>query len=329
MNIAIMSIFQNHRKERMGKTEKQDFFCRKHRQLLYSPGKWHVISTLFPPDHKALENHVHRQWLQKNTDSHPTKEMLIVLEGNSLNSLNGLIYPATPGTIFLFDSYENHDRNYSPATGYSVHLWIYFLKHRAIGRILHINKGKLDNAGKGELFLESGRICDLVYQEWGNMKDSSLDSDLKRRKLLSLLSLLFIGMIEHDISCNNAVSGDENRQGKIIHAIHQHICDSSGKGMTVEKLARIAGYSKFHFFRLFKKHTGQNVLDCINDSRLRKTREMLKTGFLHKQISSELGFSCPSAFSNWYVRHKDSLRVNGNIPPSLTLRLVQNHSAGV
>ena len=137
------------------------------------------------------------------------------------------------------------------------------------------------------------------------MKKSILDSDLKRRKMLSLLSLLFIGMLEQDMSGNDAEAGDGNRQAKIIHAIHQHICGSSGKAMTVEKLARIAGYSKFHFFRLFRKHTGQNVHDCINASRMRKTREMLKDGFLRKQISGELGFSCPSAFSNWYARHRD------------------------
>ncbi|MFZ2654025.1 MAG: AraC family transcriptional regulator [Victivallales bacterium] len=223
-----------------------------------------------------------------------------------LNSLNGQIYPATPGTIFLFDSYDAHDRFYSPATENVVHLWIFFLKPRAIARILHVNRGKLVNAGKGELILENSRICDMFDQEWGGMKSSVLDADLKRRKMLSLLSLFFLGIVEQDMAGNTAESGDENPQAKIIHAIHEHICTASGKAMTVEKLARIAGYSKFHFFRLFKKHTGQNVHDCINVSRLKKAEEMLKGGFLQKQISSELGFSCPAAFSNWYARHKDS-----------------------
>ncbi|MFA6292042.1 MAG: helix-turn-helix transcriptional regulator [Victivallales bacterium] len=290
----------------MGKTGRQDLFSSKYRRLLCSPGKLHLVSSLFPPDHEPLEDCKHRRWLEKNSDSHQTKEMLVVLEGNSFNSLNGLIYPATPGTIFLFDSYEKHDKNYSPATRNSAHLWICFLKHRVIARILYINRGKFDNAGKGQLILENSRLCDLLHQEWIGMKDSLLEADLKRRKMLSLLSLLFIGMIEQDISGNDAEAGDGNRQAKIIHAIHQHICGSTGKAMTVEKLARIAGYSKFHFFRLFKKHTGQNVLDCINESRLRKTREMLKEGLLQKQISSELGFSCPSAFSNWYARRKNS-----------------------
>ncbi len=306
MDIAISGIFHNQRELGMGKTEKQNFFRRKYRRILSSPGNWHVVSSLFPPDHEPREDRAHRRWLEKNSDSHPTREMLVVLEGDALNSLNGLIYPATPGTIFLFDSYEQHDKNYSPATGNPVHLWICFLRHRVIARVLHVNRGKFDSTGKGELILENNKICDLAYQEWGDMKNSLLDSDLKRRKMLSLLSLIFIGIIEQSMSRINTEAGDENRQAKIIDAIHQHICGSTGKAMTVEKLARIAGYSKFHFFRLFKKHTGKKVLDCINESRLRKTREMLKDGFLQKQISSELGFSCPSAFSNWYARRKNS-----------------------
>ena len=264
---------------------KHNFLREKHRRILCSDGKWHLVSSLFEPGHAPREDSAHRRWLEKNSDHHPTKEILLVLEGKSFNSLNELIYPATPGTIFLFDSYEAHDRLYPPATDNTVHLWIYFLRHRAIARILRVNKGKPESARKGELIIENSRICDLVDQEWGGMKGSVFDADMKRRKMLSLLSLLFLGIIEQDTAGNTPESGDGNRQSRIIHSIHQHISSASGRAMTVEKLARIAGYSKFHFFRLFKKHTGQNVHDCINASRTRKTEEMLKDGFLRKQIS--------------------------------------------
>jgi AraC-like DNA-binding protein len=303
MNIAIFwNISQL--KKKMKPVKKQDFLCRKHKRILCSPEKWHIISSLSQPDHAPREDISHREWLRKNGDRHQAKEILLVMEGNSLNSLNGLIYPATPGTIFIFDSYESHDRFYHPATEGALHLWIFFLKTQIIARVLHVNRGKIDNSRNRELILENSRICDLFDLEWGNMKNSVLDGDLKRRKMLSLISLLFFEILEQFIYGKTAESVDETRQARIIHVIHQHICSSSGGSMTVEKLARIAGYSKFHFFRLFKKHIGKNVHDCINESRLNKTDKMLKEGFLQKQISDELGFSCPSAFSNWYARHK-------------------------
>ena len=290
----------------METNENKGFLSGNHRRMLCSEGKWRIVSSLFQPDHAPHEDLSHRRWLRRNSDSHPTKEILVVLEGRSLNSLNGLIYPATPGTIFLFDSYEEHDRNYSLKTENALHMWIGVLKHRAIARILYVNRGRIKKERKRELILGNSSICDLVNQVWCGMKESVLDTDLKRRKMFSLLSLLFIGIIEQDMAGNTAKSDDETHQVQIINAIHEHICSTSGKDMTVEKLARIAGYSKFHFFRLFKKHTGQNVHDCINIARLKKTEKMLKEGFLQKQISDELGFSCPAAFSNWYARHKDS-----------------------
>lgn len=286
--------------------KKQNFLPTKQKQIFCSSEKWNLVSSLFQSDIASRENLSHIRWLKKNTDRHSIKEILMILEGKSLSSLNGLVYQASPGTIFLFDSYEEHDRLYPPTTKYLTHLWICFLKTRAIVRILHINGGKIDNTRKQELILKDTGICNLFEREWACMKDSNFDADLKRRKMLSLLFLLFTEIIEHGMSGKTDLSGDGKHQDNVIRAINQHISSTSGKAMTVEKLARIAGYSKFHFFRLFKKHSGQNVHDCINATRLKKTEEMLKNGFFRKQISDELGFSCPAAFSNWYARHKNS-----------------------
>ena len=99
-------------------------------------------------------------------------------------------------------------------------------------------------------------------------------------------------------------SDTENYQAKIISSIYNHITSTAGKDMNVAKLAKIAGYSKFHFFRIFKKHTGENVHDCINKARLKKVNKMIKNNYLYKEISEELGFSCPAAFSSWYKKQK-------------------------
>ncbi len=276
----------------------------KQRLILSSRGKWRIISTLFKPDCAPIKNNAHAEWLAGHTDSHTTREILAVLEGKSLNSLNEETYSAIPGTIFLFDSYEKHDRLYSPETKDSIHLWIFFLKSHTIARIHHIRNGSIRNTEKVEMTFEEDIHRNFFCTGWDNVKKSCLPPELKKKKILAMLELLFLEMIEQDISGKAAEPNDENHQIKVIRAIHQHISNSSGKAMTVEGLARIAGYSKFHFFRLFKKYTGQNVHDCINKHRLKKVAEMLKAGFLQKQIASELGFSCPSAFSNWYSRYK-------------------------
>jgi AraC-like DNA-binding protein len=153
--------------------------------------------------------------------------------------------------------------------------------------------------------LEKPDLCNAFIQGWNGLKNSPLDAHLRKMKLKSLLSLLFLELIEQDLIGEKSDYDSAEHQMKIIQMIRQHIAETSGRGLTVDKLARIAGYSKFHFLRFFKKHTGQKIHECINAARLIKIEEMLKRGCLQKEISWELGFSCPSAFSNWYRQRKN------------------------
>jgi AraC-like DNA-binding protein len=274
--------------------------------MLSLSGKWYLVSSLFKPERAPVENKAHAEWLKNNKDCHPAKEILVVLEGKSFNSLNSTTYPALPGTIFLFNSYEEHDKKYSPATPYSIHLWIALLKDHAIAHIMHVKDGRVRNATKKTMIIDNMLICRLLEQEWDSLIVAPLNEEMKKGKMLALLYIFFLHMIEQDVKPKKDKPDGDGHQLRIIRAMQQHINSNYGRGMTVEGLAKIAGYSKFHFFRLFKKHTGLNVNDCINASRLNKTQEMMRDGFLQKQIASELGFSCPSAFSNWYSRNRKS-----------------------
>lgn len=279
-------------------------FNDEYRQILSNPEKWKIVSSLFPSDHRTVKNRAHEQWLKTNSDKHLTKEMLLVFEGVALNSLNGYIYPASPGTVFLFDTYEEHDKSYSRELGKAVHLWFSLGPHRIFVRLLKIRNGRIEYERK-ILNLEKPDLCSAFIQGWSGLKNSPLDEHLRKMKLKSLLSLLFLELIEQDLIGEKSDYDSAEHQTKIIQMIRQHIAETSGRGLTVDKLARIAGYSKFHFLRFFKKHTGQKIHECINAARLIKIEEMLKNGCLQKEISWELGFSCPSAFSNWYRQRKN------------------------
>jgi AraC-like DNA-binding protein len=65
-------------------------------------------------------------------------------------------------------------------------------------------------------------------------------------------------------------------------------------------LAEMSGYSKFHFLRIFRTHTGMYLHDYINFCRLERVARMQKNGCYKKEIASALGFSSLSAFSRWH-----------------------------
>jgi len=64
-------------------------------------------------------------------------------------------------------------------------------------------------------------------------------------------------------------------------------------------LANIAGYSKYHFSRLFKQHAGVSLRECVNAARARGLRRMQAEGMSLRAIASKLGFAHASALCRW------------------------------
>lgn len=120
-----------------------------------------------------------------------------------------------------------------------------------------------------------------------------------RMKIEALLSLLVVQTLTSDL-LEGPVSQAKASPGDLMLTMRDHIMNCSGKGITLDHFAYLSGYSKYHFHRMFKAQTGMTVHQCINEARVRTTRELLDAGHLHKQISIELGFNNPTAFSRWY-----------------------------
>ena len=71
----------------------------------------------------------------------------------------------------------------------------------------------------------------------------------------------------------------------------------------LEDLANEAGFSKYHFARLFKEMTGQTVLNYVNFLRCNHARSLLASGKYNVGESAiQSGFSNLSYFSRTYRR---------------------------
>jgi AraC-like DNA-binding protein len=280
-------------------------FTPEYRQMLTAVEQWKIICSNLPPECPENHNAKHIKWLKNHVGSHPQREAVFCFEGNVPGSLENRIYSCAPGTLLLFDAGEKHDHEYPPGTN-AVHLWLFFVQKQILVRLITITDGRMSQDRRG-LFVDNPGLYNLLVQEWSGLKNSLLDESLKRKRLLAIFSLLFIELIESDLKEETTPEDDsENPNGqqyKIIRLIEEHIRNTSGNGLTIEKLARIAGYSKFHFLRVFKKQTGYKVHDYINLARINRVAEMEATGARHKEISEALGFSCPSVYSHWRNKH--------------------------
>jgi len=75
-------------------------------------------------------------------------------------------------------------------------------------------------------------------------------------------------------------------------------------GGGVERLAKLAGYSRMHLSRLIKKHYGKTPIDFICDIRMRLAIEYLeKTSYTIAVIAERVGFTSLSQFHSVFKRY--------------------------
>lgn len=243
-------------------------------------------------DVACLQNNRHLEWMADNTHSHQYKEVLFVLAGSVMFGCMGKVYPTEPGTVFVFDSYTEHDLYYPDYAEGFEHLWMFTFKDRCIYQRVgaQICEGRIVDRVQTLAHVEESRGGALLNAA----SVSTGPADLLRLQA-ALVNLVYDIVKEGYREQEPATSF----QDQVIDAIVRHVQDTSGRGASLDALARISGYSKYHFLRLFKQHTGFGVHEYVNNCRKHRARELEAEGKYKKEIAAELGFSCLAAYSRW------------------------------
>ncbi len=84
-----------------------------------------------------------------------------------------------------------------------------------------------------------------------------------------------------------------------ISLIHQR----SNEELSLEKVARECGFSKYYFSRIFKKYTGKTFKTYLIDLRINKAKDLLLNSELPiSQICYEIGFNDLSHFNRVFKK---------------------------
>lgn len=272
------------------------YFDEAHLAILLRMQSWHLVSSVFA-DSACLAAPRHRRWMPRHQHAHPYMEVMIALQGRTVYGIERRIYPCPPGAVFVIDPEVPHDICYPPWAPVTLHLWIAFMRDKALARLLAARHGRIRN--QGNLQLLTLNDAPLWRQGVGAAFSPKLPPALTRMHVVAALVNIVATLVETGF--REPVAEQRHRlQREKIEAICRHIRETGGVGASLAHLAQIAGYSKFHFLYLFRQHTGQSVHEYVNQSRLRKVEVLLARGLALKAIAAELGFSCPSAFSHWY-----------------------------
>ncbi|MBA3710366.1 MAG: helix-turn-helix transcriptional regulator [Planctomycetes bacterium] len=251
---------------------------------------WRVVSSIIPVEASAVPRRG-----RVASHAHPHQELLVPLSGTSVYGHGDAAYPCSAGMVFFFDRFEPHDDGYGIETRDALHLWISIVEDRAFARTLRVTDGRMIPGRLNRAVRPEDVGMDLQRAIGDARRIAATSQGLARARLIGAVAAI-VGLI---VEPPPAAAADGTLQELAIEAIKRHIAHTAGNGVTLAHLARIAGFSKFHFLRLFKRHTGMTVHRYVDECRLQSVAQMRADGRSDKEIGARLGFSCPAAFSRW------------------------------
>ncbi|CAH1200686.1 DNA gyrase inhibitor [Paenibacillus plantiphilus] len=91
---------------------------------------------------------------------------------------------------------------------------------------------------------------------------------------------------------------------KVQDYIEAHVCES----LSLDELAAIAGFSKYHFHRIFKGIVHESLLQYVNRVKLEKALNFLihRPDMTITDIAYQFGFTDPAIFSRAFKNHYDT-----------------------
>jgi two-component system response regulator YesN len=94
-----------------------------------------------------------------------------------------------------------------------------------------------------------------------------------------------------------------SKTDKIVEAAKEYVRENYGEKLTLAAIASKIGISQGYLSSVFKKQTGGNLNDYINQMKIEKAKELLeKHEYMMYEISDMLGFENPYYFSKVFKK---------------------------
>lgn len=90
-----------------------------------------------------------------------------------------------------------------------------------------------------------------------------------------------------------------------FYVVFEYLNTHYNENITLDSIAEVAGFSKFHFSRLFKQFTDQSFNDYLNQKRIKESESLLlKPGLSIADIAKMTGFTSMSTFNRVFRSFK-------------------------
>ncbi|MFA5658757.1 MAG: AraC family transcriptional regulator [Oscillospiraceae bacterium] len=135
------------------------------------------------------------------------------------------------------------------------------------------------------------------------------ESEIKEVRIYHLLLGLFIKLRENQIKQHEnslcLLAGKYSEHAEKIKMVLKYIDNNYMYDINLDELAEIAGYSKYHFSRLFKLYCSVSCVSYVNTKRVKSAEMLLLDPYLPiTEIAMRSGFSSLTSFNRIFKEIK-------------------------
>ena len=208
------------------------------------------------------------------------------LKGRGELKYKDKIYTVTPGEAMLLTVPEDH-YYYFPEDSDCwefIFITLYGRETMRLFRQLRKQTGVIAKFGKNsQLVQKAFSICKKIEQN--KIENQYIASALAYDFLMSMMDYV------------RPMGQGKREFPEFISRVHNYCLKNIDKPVSVNDMAKCAGYSRYHFTRLFKEHTGTGPQYFMNELRIRMAVQLLQTERLSvKEIAQRCGFEDVSYF---------------------------------
>lgn len=239
---------------------------------------------------------------------HPAMEVIMPLRNGYTVTVQQTEYQLQEGDILLIPAGELHQLAAPPDGERLICLFDFNIISgiKGFSSFLPLwSHAFLITAGEFPLLIEEERRLLLEVE-----KEYSSGRDLTEPVIYSYLIHFFVNLGR---TCNNREIAESyvksNRRGDILErldAVFQYLDEHYMEEITLDSVADIAGFSKFHFTRLFKQCSGQNFSEYLCHKRIKAAELLLMHPDINvTEIALRSGFLSISSFNRTFRKIKN------------------------
>ena len=236
---------------------------------------------------------------------HSDLEILCPLQDEYIAICNGVEYELTPGNILLICPGTVHHLLAAPLGKPKIIYQVNFSPVNGMGAASHL----LTRLSPARLITPSqypdiySEVYRLLLEICDYYTDKSLCYDLSiYSRTLEILALVGRSELTKNIpSGDSRQSVEKHRNTEMIGYICNYIASHYSEYISLESAAKIAGFSKYHFERLFKQYTGRSFYRYLTLQRVFAAERLLEdTDLSMTEIAFRSGFSNGNTFARTF-----------------------------